>query len=331
MASFISRRLGYCLLSFASLSFSSGLYYKHYQMQKSNEITLSNYSGHKKVQIMSDNLFEPSSEAELTELMYKLRKNPKMKARPVGSGLSHNGISFESKGMISMENMKSILEIDKKNMTVTAESGITVQELMEELGQQGFALENITSISSQQIGGWCQTGSHGSGMMIPPMDEFIEKLKIYSPTYPDGIILSKNDPDPKIRDMFYGVRVGMGITGVISNITFRILERKTMIENTYVVPIDELEKKHQEILNSNMNVKYLWIPYTNEVVVKLVNPVSKEEIDTFLKNEKKHGVGDETLKSFNRRGLLERGVLDVANIKETNRQEINQFKTICNE
>lgn len=332
MASFFTRKLGACLLSFTGLSLSSGLFYKKYYMVKPDDITISNYSGHKKVQVKASNLYEPSSEAELSEIMHILHNNPNIKGRPTGSGLSHNGISFDSEGMVSMENMRSIIEIDIENKTVTAETGITVQELFEELSQQGFSLPNITSIASQQIGGWTQAGCHGTGLNLPPIDEFIERYKIFSPTYPNGLVLSKNDPDPKIREMFYAFRVGVGAVGVISNITFRIEEREICKETTSVISIPEIWRKHQDILKSNKIVKYLWIPYTNEVLVKLVNAVSKKESEDFLKNnERKKGVGDESVSTFNRRALLERGILNTDNIKETNKEEIKFLKTICGE
>lgn len=328
------KRLSFCAFSLATLSVSGGLgyFYKRYHMQNSEQLTISNYSGHKKVQIASKDYFEPSSEAELSEIMHKLRSDPSQKGRPMGSGLSHNGISYEPNGMISLENMRQILEIDLKNKTVTAEAGITVQELFEALSEHGYSLPNITSISSQQIGGWSQSGCHGTGLNLPPIDEFIEKYKIFSPTYPDGLVLSKNDPDPKKREMFYAFRVGVGSVGVISNITFRIEEREICKEKTSVVPISEIEKKHQQILESNKIVKYLWIPYTNEILVKLINPVTKQESEEFLKkSEKKAGVGDESVSSFNRRALLERGILDTENVKATNNEEIKFLKTICGE
>ena len=301
-------------------------------MQKQSDLTLSNYSGHKKVQVQTKDFFEPSSESELSQIMMKLRQNPQQKCRPTGSGLSHNGISFESQGMVSMENMRNIIEIDVKNKTVTAECGITVQELFQELSNIGFSLPNITSIASQQIGGWSQTGSHGTGLNLPPIDEFIEQYKIFSPTYPQGLVLSKNDPDPKKREMFYGGRVAMGSLGVVSQITFRIEEREICKETTSVISIPEIEKKHQNILNSNKIVKYLWIPYTNEVLVKLVNPVTTKESEDFLKSHgKKKGVGDESVSSFNRRALLERGLLNTENVKATNNEEIKFLKTICGE
>jgi L-galactono-1,4-lactone dehydrogenase len=132
--------------------------------------------------------------------------------------------------------------------------------------------------------------------------------------------------------MFYAFRVGVGSVGVISNITFRIEERQICRETTSVLSIDEMGKNHQQILNTNKIVKYLWIPYTNDVLVKLVNPVSKEESEAFLKNHgKKAGVGDESVKSFNRRALLERGILDTENIKATNKEEIKFLRTICGE
>lgn len=327
-----AKRVGFYFASLCTIGYASSHISKVYFAQKDDHISIANYSGHKKVQVKLSNYFEPSSEEELSQIMYHLKAHPSQKCRPIGSGLAHNGIAFEPKGMVSMENMKRIIEIDEKNRTVTAESGITVQELFEALSQRGFSLPNITSIASQQIGGWSQTGSHGTGLLLPPIDEFIERFKIYSPTYPDGLVLSKDDPDPKKRDMFYAFRVGVGSVGVISNITFRIEDREICREKTSVYPITEIEKKHTEILHSNKIVKYLWIPYTEDVLVKLVNPVSKEEGEEFLKNhQKKAGVGDESVKSFNRRALLERGIIDTENIKATNKEEVKFLKTICGE
>lgn len=132
--------------------------------------------------------------------------------------------------------------------------------------------------------------------------------------------------------MFYAFRVSVGSAGVVSNITFRIEERSICKEKTSMVPVSEIWKKHEEILKSNKIVKYLWIPFTEEILVKLVNPVSKEESENFLKNnEKKAGVGDESVSTFNRRNLLERGLLDTENIKATNKEEVKFLKTICGE
>ena len=56
------------------------------------------------------------------------------------SHISPNGFSFESKGMISLEDMKSVLEIDINNKTITVEGGITIQEIFDVLSKKGFSL-----------------------------------------------------------------------------------------------------------------------------------------------------------------------------------------------
>ena len=56
-------------------------------------------------------------------------------------------------------------------------------------------------------------------------------------------------------------------------------------------------------------VKYLWIPYTNYVRIKLVNPINSDQELNSLKSEEKQtsGVTIGTSKPFNSRKLLEEG------------------------
>ena len=80
MSTFYLRKLGLCL---ASLTLSTGLYYKQYQTKSNERIILSDYASRKKTEIITSDFFELSSEAEISELMYKLRKNPQQKCRPI--------------------------------------------------------------------------------------------------------------------------------------------------------------------------------------------------------------------------------------------------------
>ena len=336
MSTVLLRKVGVCLASFVSISISTGMYYKHYQMQqKTNEkIFISDYASRQKTQINASDYLEPTSEAEISEIMHKLHQNPQLKCRPTGSHISLNGFSFEPKGMISLENMKSILEIDTINKTITVESGITIQEIFDALSQKGFSLPTATSVNIQQIGGWTQAGCHGTGVTIPPVDQLIEKLKIYSPTYPNGLILSKNDSDPKKLEMFYAATCGLGSLGVVSQITLKIVEKQTFKERIFLQTIDEIEKNHEKMLKSNKMVKYLWIPYTNYVKVQLVHPNNQDQISL---NSLKYGGKELKLVNgqhlpFNMRKFLEEGgILDINNIIKTNKAEVESMKNIYTE
>lgn len=83
----------------------------------------------------------------------------KQKIRPVGSGLSPNGIGLTRNGMVNLALMDRVLEVDQKNKRVRVEAGIRVQQLVDGIKEYGLTLQNFASIREQQIGGIVQVHS----------------------------------------------------------------------------------------------------------------------------------------------------------------------------
>lgn len=79
-----------------------------------------------------------------------------MKIRPVGSGLSPNGIGLARGGMINLALMDNVLEVDKEKKQVRVQAGIRVQQLVDAIKDYGLTLQNFASIREQQIGGIVQ-------------------------------------------------------------------------------------------------------------------------------------------------------------------------------
>lgn len=80
----------------------------------------------------------------------------KQKVRPVGSGLSPNGIGLTRAGMVNLALMDKVLEVDKEKKRVTVQAGIRVQQLVDAIKEYGLTLQNFASIREQQIGGIVQ-------------------------------------------------------------------------------------------------------------------------------------------------------------------------------
>lgn len=80
----------------------------------------------------------------------------KQKIRPVGSGLSPNGIGLARGGMVNLALMDKVLEVDKEKKTVRVQAGIRVQQLVDAIKDHGITLQNFASIREQQIGGIVQ-------------------------------------------------------------------------------------------------------------------------------------------------------------------------------
>ncbi|KAH9649047.1 L-galactono-1,4-lactone dehydrogenase [Citrus sinensis] len=229
--------------------------------------TVSNWSGTHEVQ--TRNFHQPESVEELEKLV-KEANEKRARIRPVGSGLSPNGIGLARAGMVNLALLDKVLEVDKEMKRVRVQAGIRVQGLVDEIKQYGLTLQNFASIREQQIGGIVQVGAHGTGAKLPPVDEQVISMKLVTPA--KGTIEVSKEKDP---DLFYLARCGLGGLGVVAEVTLQCVERQELVEHTTVSNIKEIKKNHKKLLSENKHVKYLHIPYTDTVVVVTCNPVSK--------------------------------------------------------
>ncbi|XP_021744521.1 L-galactono-1,4-lactone dehydrogenase, mitochondrial-like [Chenopodium quinoa] len=229
--------------------------------------TVSNWSGTHEVH--TRNFLQPESISDLEKLVNEAHQKSQ-KIRPVGSGLSPNGVGLSRAGMVNLGLMDKVIEVDKEKKTVRVEAGIRVQQLVDQIKDFGLTLQNFASIREQQIGGILQVGAHGTGAKLPPIDEQVIAMKLVTPA--KGIIELSKEKDP---ELFYLARVGLGGLGVVVEVTLQCVDRQELVEHTYISNMDEIKKNHKKLLSENKHVKYLYIPYTDSVVVVTCNPVSK--------------------------------------------------------
>ncbi|OAY43281.1 L-galactono-1,4-lactone dehydrogenase, mitochondrial [Manihot esculenta] len=229
--------------------------------------TVSNWSGTHEVQTRA--FHQPENLQQLEELV-KESNEKKAKIRPVGSGLSPNGIGLARAGMVNLALMDKILEVDKEKKTVRVQAGIRVQQLVDGIKDYGITMQNFASIREQQIGGIVQVGAHGTGARLPPIDEQVISMKLVTPA--KGTIEISKEKDP---ELFYLARCGLGGLGVVAEVTLQCVDRQELVEHTFISNMKEIKKNHKKLLSENKHVKYLYIPYTDSVVVVTCNPVSK--------------------------------------------------------
>jgi L-galactono-1,4-lactone dehydrogenase len=224
------------------------------------DVAMSNWSGTHTM--TTRRLFTPETRRDLEELV-AWAAGARQKLRPVGTGLSPNGLSQERRGMLSMSQLDGIVNVDTANSTITVEAGARVSQILAELQRHGLTLENFSSITEQQIGGWTQVSAHGTGARIPTVDEMITHMTLITPGR--GVLqLSKDGPD---AELFRWAKVGLGTLGIVSELTLKCIPRYTLHERTYCTTVDELRRNHAELLRTYRHVRYMWIPYTDTIVV----------------------------------------------------------------
>ncbi|WCJ33342.1 L-galactono-1 4-lactone dehydrogenase mitochondrial [Euphorbia peplus] len=229
--------------------------------------SVSNWSGTHEV--LTRYFHQPEDLGQLEGLVKDCNEK-RVKIRPVGSGLSPNGIGLARAGMVNLALMDKVLEVDKEKKRVRVQAGIRVQQLVDGIKDYGMTLQNFASIREQQIGGIVQVGAHGTGARLPPIDEQVISMKLVTPG--KGTIEISKEEDP---ELFYLARCGLGGLGVVAEVTLQCVERQELVEHTSVMTMKDIKKNHKKLLSENKHVKYLYIPYTDSVIVVTCNPVSK--------------------------------------------------------
>jgi len=181
--------------------------------------------------------------------------------RAVGSALSPNGLGLSDEAMMSMAQLDKVIDVDRQKAQVTVQAGARVSDVVEALRWYGLTLQNYASISEQQIGGFMQAGAHGTGAAIPPVDEQIISFTIHTPGL-GKLTLTEG----KCAKFFHLARVGLGWLGVVSEATLQCVPAHKLIQHTFVETRDGIKKRHEEFLK-HKHMRYMWIPYTDSVVV----------------------------------------------------------------
>lgn len=228
-----------------------------------------NWSGTHSVDVLSTNYHEPETVAQVEQIV-KLCHESGTKVRPVGSALSPNGISFSKGGMMSLANLDNILNIDKEKMTITVQSGARVSQVVDSLREHGLTLPNLASIAEQQVGGFVQVGAHGTGAKITPVDDFVISMKIVTPQM--GTIEVGKDSLTTPDLLFQLTKVGLGCLGICVEVTMQCIPIHNLVEHTYVLSRSEAKEQLSKLLKQHKHMRYMWIPYTDAVVVVTNDP-----------------------------------------------------------
>lgn len=221
------------------------------------------------------------------------------KLRVLGSRHSFNGIADSHAGIISLQKMNRVLELDKDNLRVKVEGGIRYGDLGEYLYKEGYALHNLASLPHITIAGAIATATHGSGDRNGNLATAVYALEIVKA---DGTIavFTRDDEDGK----FNGAVVGLGALGVVTSITLDIQPLFEISQYIYDnLPVAQLENNFEAIYSSAYSVSLFtdWKGSTiNQVWQKrLVQPgtagdVADEFFGASLADAKRHPVPEQT-------------------------------------
>ncbi|PVV03632.1 hypothetical protein BB560_001882 [Smittium megazygosporum] len=210
-------------------------------------------------------LLAPRTENDVIWII-NFARNRNLKVKPVGSKLSPSDISCTDGIMISMENFNRVLQVDKRNCTITVESGVPLSELHKILEFWGLALSSIGSISLQTICGAISTATHGTGVNYGCFSSIVLDLVLI-----DGMGIRHYCSENENKDLFDAARCSLGALGIITQVTIQCEPSFRLKAVQIPKNLDEILDNLHETVTSAEHVRFWWFPYTNDTVLWRAN------------------------------------------------------------
>lgn len=187
------------------------------------------------VRFSPNRIAKPSTLSELCELVKEVRSTGS-RIKVWGSGHSWSGLATTDGISLSLSNFGNVLKVDKDNLQVIVEPGITIKSLNRALATHGLALSNLGAVTDQTIAGAVATATHGTGASHRTLASAVSEIEILTA---DGTSAHFTRGD----DEFDGVVVNLGMLGIVTRLTLncvpefqlhdqqRPLKRKAILEN----------------------------------------------------------------------------------------------------
>lgn len=223
----------------------------------------------------------PTTELEIVNAVATAVKNNQ--SIKVGTKYGHSfpkltcpGSGSGSGLIISTKNYTSILSIDTSAMTVTAQSGIQLRDLLDAIANQSLALPVSPYWDALTLGGLLATGAHGSSHfgLGGAVHEYVIGMSMVLPaTAPERYakVISLNQTDSDLN----ATKVSLGMLGVVSTVTLQLEPTFKRNMTLQVLNTDVgMEDRILEIAKTSEFGDVTWFPSTHQVVYRIDQRVS---------------------------------------------------------
>ncbi|HSD89499.1 MAG TPA: D-arabinono-1,4-lactone oxidase [Kofleriaceae bacterium] len=200
---------------------------------------------------------EPTSADELARIIRESRR-----VRAVGAAHSWSPAIVTDGALVSLDRMRSVIEIDRAASRITVQGGMRLRELNQVLAKNGLALANLGSIDSQSVAGVIATGTHGTGRGFRCLSAQVARLDLIDGTG-GAVTLERGHPD------FAGAVVALGALGIVHAVTFDVVPAFQLHDVTRLERFDDIIERIDEHVAATDHFKVWWFcPHEDAVVFR---------------------------------------------------------------
>ncbi len=175
--------------------------------------------------------------------------------RTPGSGHSFTPLNASDGVLIDLASFKGLKNADAERQTATLAAATPLWQAGPLLHAHGLGLKNMGDIDRQTVAGVVGTGTHGTGRTLK---SFSAEVAGFRMVLASGEVV---ECSPSINpDIFAAGRTSLGALGVMTEITMNVRRAYRLIEDNFLLPIDELFRRLDELVAANRHFEFFWFP-----------------------------------------------------------------------
>ena len=204
-----------------------------------------------------------------------------------GNGRSYSDAAFNQNKTVILQKMNGILDFDEEKGIITAEAGITLEEILKVTVPKHWIIPVLPGTAKVTLGGAVASDIHGKNHHKKGcISNFIKEFSIITS---DNVPLVVNPNDKTFEGLFDATCGGMGLTGIIVCVTLQLERIETSYISQTTIKTCSLEETLHSLKESNKE----------EMSVAWINMGSKKHLGSaiiytghYAKAEELHNVTD---------------------------------------
>jgi len=277
---------------------------------KDSTLIALNWTIQGKIAGLPDFITWPETVEQISEIL-KFANKEKIPVIPYseGSGVVGGSIPIYGGIIVDMKKFNKVLDLNDKNLTVTAQAGINGMNLERFLNSKGYTTGHIPqSLYTSSLGGWIAHRAAGQfSTKYGKIEDIIMGMEI---VLPQGDVISfkpiaRASTGPQLDKLFIG---GEGTLGIVTEATLKIWpypEKRTLIsysfptiedsfeatrellrENIYpavirIYDLAETSRHFAEVENAKDRVMTVFVCEGNQKLVKVEEEITREKCEKY--------------------------------------------------
>lgn len=189
----------------------------------------------------------PPTVAAVQEIVERSRK-----VKVVGTGHSFNDIADSSEGMIVLDELEPVFELDMARQQVTVQANAIYGPFCAQLHAAGYAIHNMASLPHISLAGAIATATHGSGDGNGNLATAVAGMELVAADGEAVTLTRESHPA-----QFDGAVVGLGALGAVTKLTLNVTPAFNMQQEVYEhLPFEEVAAHFDAITSSAYSVSF---------------------------------------------------------------------------